>query len=94
MSKQRLGERFFDTRYVAVILADTFGVSGTAILEDDAIWDAAQAAGWPWQNGMKFGVLVRLTLSARGYIIQDGACEIVPEDLEQIELDILEDGDE
>ena len=95
MSKQRLGDRFSGTRYIAVIKADgEYGVSGTAILEDDAIWDAACAAGWPWQKGMEFGILIRLTLSTYGSIVQDGTCEITPEDIDQIERDILEDSDE
>lgn len=94
MSKQRLGERFSGTRYIAVIKADgNIGVSNSAILEDDAIWDAACGAGWPWTNGMECGVLVRLKLTERGGLMGDGYCEITPEDLTQIELDILEDGE-
>lgn len=94
MNKQRLGERFSGTRYVAMVEADSMGVSGTARFEDDAIWDAAQAAGWPWRNGMRRGVLIRLKLTEREDVVQDGWCPITAEDIEQIELDILEDGDE
>lgn len=95
MSKQRLGERFSGTRYIAVIKAD--GATGVSLVhhwETPAIWDAANEADWPWINGMKNGVLIRLKLTEHEDVVLDGCCEITLDDIVEIENEMLEDSDE
>ena len=95
MSKQRLGERFGGTRYVAVATAGGFtGVSSVWCHEEEAIWNALEGTGWFDGKPFESCILIRLKLTEREDVVEDGWCKVTAEDANELWLESLEDNDE